>query len=62
LADIADPVTVAVFTEFAPGKPVGVLSFTWVTIRLGVATRPDGLGWGVLLGGALLAGTIFLRG
>jgi NhaA family Na+:H+ antiporter len=55
-------VTVAVFTEFAPGKPVGVLSFTWVTIRLGVATRPDGLGWGVLLGGALRAGTIFLRG
>src|SRR5690606_15039967 len=52
LSDIADPVTIAVFLGFALGKPVGVISFTWVAVRLGVATRPGDLGWGLVAGGA----------
>jgi len=59
LSDIADPVTIAVFLGFALGKPVGVISFTWVAVRLGVATRPGDLGWGLVAGGALLAGIGF---
>jgi NhaA family Na+:H+ antiporter len=52
-------VTIAVFLGFALGKPIGVISFTWVAVRLGVATRPDDLGWGLVAGGALLAGIGF---
>jgi NhaA family Na+:H+ antiporter len=59
LSDIADPVTIAVFIGFALGKPIGVLSFTWIAVRLGVATRPGDLGWGLVAGGALLAGIGF---
>jgi NhaA family Na+:H+ antiporter len=59
LSDAADPVTIAVFLGFALGKPIGVISFTWVAVRLGVATRPGDLGWGLVAGGALLAGIGF---
>ena len=58
-ADIADAVTVAVVAGFALGKPVGVLSFTWIAIRLGIAARPEDLTWKLLIGGALLAGIGF---
>jgi Na+:H+ antiporter, NhaA family len=59
LSDITDPVSVAVFLGFALGKPIGVLSFTWVAVRLGIATRPDDLSWGLVAGAALLAGIGF---
>jgi NhaA family Na+:H+ antiporter len=59
LSDITDPVSVAVFLGFALGKPIGVLSFTWVAVRLGIATRPEDLSWGLVAGAALLAGIGF---
>jgi NhaA family Na+:H+ antiporter len=59
LTDMSDPVTVAIFFGFAAGKPIGVFSFTWVAVRLGIASRPDDLGWGLVAGGALLAGIGF---
>lgn len=30
----------------ALGKPIGVLLASWITVRLGIATLPRGLGWG----------------
>ena len=59
LADIQEPVTVAVFAGFALGKPVGVFSFSWIAVRLGIATRPEDLEWGLVAGGAILAGIGF---
>ena len=59
LADMADPVTLAVFIGFALGKPIGVFGFTWIAVRLGIARRPDDLGWGLVAGAALLAGIGF---
>ena len=57
--DIGNPITVAVFVGFALGKPIGVLSFTWLALRVGLATRPRDLTWGLLAGGGLLAGIGF---
>ena len=48
LAHSGDPVTVAAFAGFALGKPLGVLSFAWIAIRLGIAARPEDLTWGRL--------------
>lgn len=59
LSDIADPVSVAVFLGFTLGKPIGVVTFTWVAVRLRLATRPDDLSWGFVAGAALLAGIGF---
>ncbi len=51
--------TLAVFFGLVVGKPIGVLTFMWLGERLGVAERPEGLGWGLLAGGAMLSGIGF---
>lgn len=57
--DITDSVTIAVFVGFAFGKPIGILTFCWLALRAGIATRPADLTWGLLMGGSLLAGIGF---
>ncbi len=57
--DLRNPVMVAVFIGFVLGKPAGVLSFSWLAVRSGIARRPPDLGWGLLAGGSLLAGIGF---
>ncbi len=41
------------------GKPLGIVLFSWLAIRLGLARLPEGVGWGVLVGGGFLAGIGF---
>lgn len=57
--NLRNPVTFAVFVGFAVGKPVGILAFSWLALRVGIATRPAELGWRALAGGSLLAGIGF---
>jgi NhaA family Na+:H+ antiporter len=56
---LGSPVTFAVFVGFTIGKPVGILTFAWLTVRSGLANRPPDMGWGMLAGGGLLAGIGF---
>lgn len=56
LADLGASVTVAVLVGFTLGKPIGVLTFSWLAMRLGIAIRPADLTWRLLAGGGLLAG------
>ncbi len=57
--DLGNPVTRAVFVGFALGKPVSVLTFSWLAVHTGIAVRPESLSWGFLAAGALLAGIGF---
>jgi NhaA family Na+:H+ antiporter len=41
------------------GKPVGIVSFSWLAIRTGIAAMPREIGWDVLLGAGALAGIGF---
>lgn len=59
LADLGASVTVAVFVGFVLGKPIGVLAFSWLAVRSGIAERPPDLSWRALAGGGLLAGIGF---
>jgi NhaA family Na+:H+ antiporter len=59
LGDFGSSVTVAVFVGFALGKPLGVLTFSWLAVRSGIAIRPPELSWSLLAGGGLLAGIGF---
>lgn len=58
-ADIGQVVSVAVFAGLALGKPIGVLIFTWLAVRLGLAVRPQVLSWPFLTAGAFLTGIGF---
>jgi NhaA family Na+:H+ antiporter len=57
--EFTSPVALAVFAGFVIGKPVGVLAFSWVAVRSGIAIRPPDLDWTLVAGGGLLAGIGF---
>ncbi|MGJ4803364.1 Na+/H+ antiporter NhaA [Luteimonas sp. SDU82] len=50
---------VAVMLGLACGKPLGVMAFSGAAVWLGIGTRPAGLSWPLLGGGALLTGIGF---
>jgi NhaA family Na+:H+ antiporter len=58
-SDLFDPVAVAVGAGLLIGKPVGILCFSWLAVKLGLARLPEGVGWGAVAGGGLLAGIGF---
>ena len=58
-ADFGHPVALAVMLGLVIGKPIGVLVFSWIAVRLLLKRLPDGLGWGAMLGGGCLAGIGF---
>jgi NhaA family Na+:H+ antiporter len=57
--DFAAALPVAIFLSFAVGKPLGVLLFSWLAVRAGIAIRPPDLSWAVLGAGGLLTGIGF---
>jgi len=59
LGDLSTSVAVAVFAGFAVGKPIGVLAFSWLAVRSGIAIRSPNLSWRLIAGGGLLAGIGF---
>lgn len=59
VSDLGGSVTLAIFAGFALGKPVGVLAVSWLAVRLGIATRPPDLSWGLIAAGGLLTGIGF---
>lgn len=58
-ARLTDPVTVAIIAGLVIGKPVGVLLFSWLAIRVRIATLGNGLNWSFLVAGAFLTGIGF---
>jgi NhaA family Na+:H+ antiporter len=58
-ADIGQSVSVAIFASLVLGKPIGVLTFSWLAVRLGFATEDPSLNWPLLAAGALLTGIGF---
>ena len=53
------PVSVAIFVALVFGKPIGVLLFSWLALRSGLATLGAGLNWSFLTAGAFLTGIGF---
>lgn len=56
---VVEPVVLGVVLGLLIGKPLGVLGFSWVATKLGIASLPEGVGWGGMFGASLLAGIGF---
>ena len=41
------------------GKPIGIVSASWLAVRAGIAVLPEGIGWGQMIGAAILCGIGF---
>lgn len=59
LPSLANPVSIAVAAGLALGKPLGIVSFSALAVKLGIARLPDGVTWRVLSGAGCLAGIGF---
>jgi NhaA family Na+:H+ antiporter len=57
--ELVSPVAVAVALGLFLGKPLGVILFSLIAVKLGIARLPAGVTWRVLLGGGFLAGIGF---
>ncbi|MCC6403248.1 MAG: Na+/H+ antiporter NhaA [Fimbriimonadaceae bacterium] len=58
-AGIEAPVAYGVAVGLLLGKPIGVVLFTWLAVRLKIGERPSGLGWAHIAGLGMLAGIGF---
>jgi Na+:H+ antiporter, NhaA family len=59
VADLGQPISLAVFAGLVLGKPVGVLGFSLLVLRFGLADRGTTLSWPFLAAGAFLTGIGF---
>lgn len=59
LAALARPVAVAIAAGLVLGKPIGIVLFSWVSVKLGLARLPAELNGKVLVGAGCLAGIGF---
>jgi NhaA family Na+:H+ antiporter len=41
------------------GKPVGIFLFSWLAVKAGIATLPEGVSWKIIIGAGALAGIGF---
>jgi NhaA family Na+:H+ antiporter len=51
---LSNPVAVAIALALLIGKPIGIVGFSWLAVRGGIAALPQGVTWGLLAAGALL--------
>lgn len=58
-AMIASPVTLGVFFGLVFGKPVGIMLFSFITVKLRIASLPENVNWLHMLGAAILGGVGF---
>ncbi len=56
---VDDPIAIAVLLGLLVGKPLGIVSVSWIAIRLGLAQKPPEIGWDLLAAGGCLAGIGF---
>lgn len=56
---VTTSVTVGVALGLLVGKPLGIVVFSWLAVRAGVSSLPEGTNWSQLLGAGMLAGVGF---
>ena len=59
LAMVSSPVFFGVFFGLLLGKPIGILLFSFLTVKLKIANLPDHVNWIHMLGAAILGGVGF---
>lgn len=57
--DLGQPVSLAIAVGLVLGKPIGVLGFSWLAVRSGLAVLAPGLSWPFIMAGSFLTGIGF---
>lgn len=59
LATIFDPVPLGIAMGLFLGNQIGIFSFSWLVVKLGIARLPEGVGWLQMYGVSVLCGIGF---
>jgi len=64
---LTSTVTLGILLGLVIGKPAGIVFFSWLAVRLGIASIPSDMGWLQIIGASLLGGigftmSIFITG
>lgn len=59
LDGLTSPLGLGIICGLMIGKPLGVALFSWLSVRLGMASLPSGAGWKHIIGLGMLAGIGF---
>ncbi|MCX4241653.1 Na+/H+ antiporter NhaA [Paraliomyxa miuraensis] len=59
LGALGEGIALGVAVGLVVGKPVGIVAFSWVAVRLGICRLPQGVAWRHVLGIGLLGGIGF---
>jgi len=59
LSDLAGGIPLGIALGLFVGKQLGIMSFVWCAVRLGLARLPDGITWQQIYGVAVIAGIGF---
>ena len=64
---LTSTVTLGILLGLVVGKPAGIVLFSWLAVRLGIASIPRDIGWTQIVGASLLGGigftmSIFITG
>ena len=58
-SSIVSPVSIGIILGLVLGKPLGITLFSWLAVRVGLASLPSGVTWRHLLGAGCLGGIGF---
>jgi NhaA family Na+:H+ antiporter len=56
---LSSPISLGILLGLIVGKPLGILLFSWISVKLKISILPADLNWGSLLGAGMLAGIGF---
>lgn len=56
---LSSPVAISVVLGLVLGKPIGIFTFCYLSVRMRVAALPGGVGWGMIAAGGMLSGIGF---
>ena len=56
---LTHPITLGITLGLVVGKPLGILTFSYLSVRAGLLSLPDGVRWPHILGAGLLGGIGF---
>lgn len=56
---LLDPISIGIILGLFVGKQVGIFLFSWISIKAGLSSKPEGVDWKNLYGAGILAGIGF---